>query len=151
MGSVSSSKTFPGFSRLFSFQGKGAGRDFIVDIEYPRDADPLLVTRGEEKVSKAVAKWAMGGSKPGHVVWTRFVGPVLLSEELVNALRAAGCSSWLTYPVEVVGRRGEQLPTYHGLIVRGRCGPVGTEGNLRVMKEYPAGFFPILRGLSFKE
>jgi len=149
---MSSSKPFPGFASLHSFQRTGASRDFTVDIEYPAGGDPLAVTRGKQQlVGKARARWAMGSSKPGEVIWTRFVGPVLLREDLVNAMKAAGSTGWSTYPVEVKGKSGESLPDYHGLIVLGRCRPVSTERSMRVMKEFPSGFFPVLRGLAFDE
>jgi hypothetical protein len=93
----------------------------------------------------------MGSGKPTDVVWTRYVGPVLLSEELVNTLHTEGITGWSTYPVEMKGKNGEPLPTYCGLVVLGRCGPATSDHGTRVMKEFPGGFFPVQRGLSFDE
>jgi hypothetical protein len=149
MASVSASR-FPGYEHLYSLGSTGAKRDFVVDIEY-RNADPLAVTRGEQSVDRATAQWAMGSNAPGEVVWTRFVGPILLSGPLVGLLRDRGFGGWSTYPVEVRGRKGEVLSPYYGLVVHGRCGPVDTSRGKRVMKEYPGGLFPVMKGIGFSE
>ena len=145
-----SSSKFPGFDKLHSIGSKGSTREFIADIDFG-SLDYLSVLRGDAEAREVSARWTMGGSEPGQVVWTTLVGPVLLSEEVVASLREAGLSGWATYPVALTGKEGESLGTYFGLVVKGRCGPIDMGRCRREEKEYPAGAFPVLKGLYFEE
>lgn len=144
------SSSFPGFARVFSFGSKGSSREFIADIDLD-GVDPLAATRGTESVRQARARWAMGGTSPGPVVWTRLVGPVLLHASMLNSLAASSIAGWSSYPVELRGKTGEILGAYSGFVVTGRCGPLQPDRSVRAAKEYPAGTFPVLRGLFFDE
>jgi hypothetical protein len=146
---MSSTSVFPGFGKLFSFGSTGSTRDFIADVEL--GANPVAVTRGESVAQSPSACWAMGSNKPNEIVWTRVVGPVLLSATLVEVLRTNGFSGWDVYPVPLRGKAGESLPSYFGLIVHGRCGAIDPSRSVKAMKEYPAGSFPIVKGLGFEE
>ncbi len=70
---------------------------------------------------------------------------------MVASLQEAGISGWSTYPVELFGKQGEPLGTYHGLIVHGRCGAIDDSRSERTTKEFPAAVLPIWRGLYFDE
>lgn len=143
--------SFPGFGNLYHLHWSGSDREFRANIDL-RGADPLKVTRGEQKVpARVVADWAMGYSVPGHVVWTTHVSPFLVSADLVAALRAAAISGWGTYPVVLRGKSGKRLAGYTGFLVRGRCGQIDFSRGVRTQKKFPGGMFPILRGVGFEE
>lgn len=149
MVSMSSSR-FPGFDNLYSFESKGSSREFVADIDLGH-LDPLLATRGEQIVRGASARWAMGGTRPDQIVWTRLIGPILLASSVVEALQEAGASGWKTYPVALLGKNGEAMGTYFGLQVTGRCGQLDPTRCAHETQDYPAGSFPVLRGLYFDE
>ena len=88
-------------------------------------------------------------ARPSDMDKARFPGD--LGTEMVSSLQEAGISGWSTYPVELFGKQGEPLGTYHGLIVHGRCGAVDKSRSVRTTKEFPGGVFPIWRGLYFDE
>jgi hypothetical protein len=144
------SSKFPGFDKLYSIGSKGSSREFIADINFGSE-DPIAVTRGEQPVKTARAQWAMGMTRPGEVVWTRLIGPVLLGPILIESLEQAGTSGLATYPVELMGKNNEKLGTYFGLVVTGRCGAIDPTRCVQTTKDYPAGPFPVLQGLFFEE
>src|SRR5262245_53482554 len=63
--SMSSSRPFPGFNRLYVLESTGSDREFIADIEYG-GADALAITRAEQTTGGmgVTARWAMGSGKP---------------------------------------------------------------------------------------
>ena len=63
----------------------------------------------------------------------------LVSEQFVNTLSAAGLTGWARYAVRVLERSGDELAGYHGLSVRGRCGPLDPARALRVILPAPPG------------
>ena len=64
----------------------------------------------------------MGGAAPKDLVPTGYVGPILVSDRVVNVLREHQFTGWNTYPVTLLGKKKEVIPRYHGLTVTGRCG-----------------------------
>lgn len=144
------STSFPGFDRLFCIRSSGGSREFIAGLDLG-DADPLAVTRGTAEVTHARGRWAMGSAKPAEIVWTTSVFPVLLSPALVDALRRAGISGWASYPVELRGKKGVELGTYHGLVIRGRCGPIDKSRSSIAPSTSPTGPGWVVKGLFFDE
>jgi hypothetical protein len=140
-------RAFPGFEQIYWLHDPLANRPFRAEIELER---PYLATRDEVRPDAPVdAKWAMGSSVPGDVVWTTSANSVLLSDRAVDLLRAGRFTGWSTYPVHLKGRAREKLPPYHGLAVHGRCGPLDPSRRVQVLKQYPGGIFPEWRGLYF--
>lgn len=109
-----------------------------------------MLRRGETtRQAPLRAEWAMGAAKPGDIVWTTLAMPLLLSQRAVGVLREGEFSGWDVVGVDLHGRAGEQLPTYHYLCVRGRCGPIENFRSERIEKIYPGGVFPMWKGLYF--
>ena len=112
--------------------------------------------RGEELTSGAFrprrpvnATHAMG-REPRDVIWTTLIKPILAHQRLIDILERERFTGWDTYPVHVVGAGGEALHGYSGLIIRGRTGRINDQQSEIVLKNYPAGEFPIYRGLVFE-
>ena len=145
-----SSSSFPGFAHLYCLEDSGSRRSFIAELDLG-GVNALAATRGIVEVARARARWAMGASAPGPVLWTTSLFPVLLSKGLAEELRRRGVAGWTTYPVDVTGRNGEELGEYCGLVVIGRCGPVDMERSETVSRSFPGGMFPMRRGLFFEE
>ena len=76
MASRSTSR-FPGFDHLFWVSQAFSNDDFVaeLDLEGVTQVDAL---RGAVALKKAVARWAMGASRPSDAVWTQDVGLPLL-------------------------------------------------------------------------
>ena len=64
----------------------------------------------------------LGGYRGGQVtdfLWSDLVHMVCITDRVVEILGAKEVTGWMTYPVEVYGRKGEPLPGYHGFAVTG--------------------------------
>jgi hypothetical protein len=91
----------------------------------------------------------MGRQTPSDFIWTTIVSPLIVSARVIALLQDSAVSGWSSYPVEVLNRDGEVLEGYAGLSIIGRCGRMEFERSLEVPKEYPAGTFPVYKGLFF--
>ena len=129
---------------FYSVRSVGSSRNFIADADFG-EADPIAVTRGERAVRLVHAKRAAGAKEPSDIVWTTFVGPMFMSPRIRKLLHDNEVTGWCTYPVEILV--GQATYEYFGLVVTGRCGSLVTKRE--EMKRFPAGQFPILRGICF--
>ncbi|OYW11182.1 MAG: hypothetical protein B7X34_03560, partial [Acidobacteriia bacterium 12-62-4] len=75
--------------------------------------------RGRELPTEPIQVFAGMGRDPRDFIWVSSVP--LIHQRVVDALTAAGCTGWSTYPVTMHGRKGVLLPGYHGLVITGRC------------------------------
>lgn len=94
-------------------------------------------------------EWAMGGATPSDVVWTTSADLPVVSRRVIQLLENGGFTGWDTYPVDLVDKAGDWVPGYAGLMVTGRCDPVDLSRSELVLREFPGGWFPNLRGHFF--
>ena len=94
-------------------------------------------------------EWAMGGARPSDVVWTTSASLPIISRRVIQLLETGGFTGWDSYPVDLVDKAGEWVPGYVGLMVTGRCDPVDLSRSDVVLREFPGGWFPNLRGRFF--
>lgn len=112
--------------------------------------EALSLLRSETAYGRPIrARWAMGASKPGDVIWATLALPLLISERLLGLLRDLQFSGWDVTPVELQGKTGELLSAYYFLRVHGRCGRLDYGQSKKVDKIYPGGVFPVWKGLYF--
>lgn len=150
MDKRSGSRSFPGWDAVY-WLGQAGERTFRASIDYGA-ASSICVLRGEARLpGPARARWAMGSTRPGPVVWTRHAAPVLLSDDLVQVLRREGFSGWDTYPAELLGKEGDAIPGYQGLVITGRCGALDNGRSTQLSKVFPGGTFSVWKGLFFDE
>jgi len=109
------------------------------------------LTRGEIATEQPIVARRMSGRRLEDIIWTGNGIPVILSERIVNLLQENGFTGWTTYPITLYAKAGVVLPGYCGLVITGRCGTADWSRSQRVLKEYPAGFFPVWRGLHIAE
>jgi hypothetical protein len=148
MDSKSTTKVFPGFSKLFYFRGTGSRRPFRGRM--PLETDGRGLTRAEVHPSHPVTvEWAMGSAKPGEVTWTTHGEPIVVSDSVVQLLRSRGFTGWSLYEVSVRDKQGQLSPGYSGLAVTGRCGNIDWAQGIEVPRIFPAGIFPVWKGLFF--
>lgn len=91
----------------------------------------------------------MGAASPLDVIWTGFAAPLLISDRVVELLKSFGAHGWSTYNVQLLTKTGESITGYSGLSVHGRCGPIDNSKSVETLKRYPAGNFPVWKGLYF--
>lgn len=107
-------------------------------VDY-QDVDTQALQLGEvAPVRSLVYKYDAeigGGSRPYDVI-TATPFAYLVSARLVGVLHSF--TGWATYPVRVTGKKGESLPSYHGLAVTGRCGPIDRVMGRRLWRDRPA-------------
>jgi hypothetical protein len=147
MASKSTSNAFPGYDRLFLLWDPVSPRAYRGRISIELDAFGL--TRGEAPARPVAVEWATGGRTPGDVIWTTSVAPVIVSDRVLDVLRAAGFRGWDTYPVEVVDAEERRVPGYHGLSIHARSGPIDDSRSVKVDRIFPGGVFPMWKGLFF--
>ena len=123
---------------------------FRVDVEFGSFNDKA-VRRGEVRPHDVTARWAMGKRVPDAIVHATLSSTILFSEVLVKALRDARCTGWSVYDVALTGKHGEDVGTYFGLIVTGRCGPIEFGSQGRTFRKMPGGDIPYLVGFRFDE
>jgi hypothetical protein len=92
---------------------------------------------------------AMGSAEPGEVIWTTHGIPIIIADSVVNLLRTHGFTGWSLYPVAVRNKQGKPVLGYSGLAVTGRCGNIDFSKSVQVPRIFPAGIFPVLKGLLF--
>jgi hypothetical protein len=148
MVSELASKAFPGFSNTYAL-GEGSFNTFRVDIETSIE-DAWAVLRAEKSPPVPVeARYAMGRTKPSDFIRTTLATPFIISDRVVEILKAGGFSGWRTYPIDLFDKGGVRIPGYHGLAVHGRCGPVDDSRSVKLDKILPGGIFPRWYGLFF--
>lgn len=148
MDSTSTSRPFPGFAALYTLTEPGVDRYFRARLELGQDG--RQVTRGEVIPDQPVhARWVMGGQKPVDLVWTDSAIPLLVSDSVSQLLRENTFTGWSLYDVSLHTKTGEEVPSYAGLVVNGRCGPIDNSKSIQVPKQFPAKLSMIWKGLYF--
>jgi hypothetical protein len=148
MGSKSTSKVFPGFDKVFLLGESGNRRAFRgkMDVE----TDDFGITRAEvQPVAPIPVQWAMGSAEPMQVMWTTHAIPIIVAESVVQLLRSHGFTGWSLYDVTVRDKQGHLVPGHSGLSVTGRCGNIDWASGIEVPRIFPAGIFPVWKGLFF--
>jgi len=130
------------------FSDPGSQRDFVASIDLSID-QALEALRGNPVSRPITAKWKMGDSAPGDVIWTTLAIPVLVSEKIVGLLREKEITGWDARPIDLFDGAKRLLAGYYLLEVRGRCGPIEDSRSAISQKNYPRGSFPVWRGLYF--
>jgi hypothetical protein len=149
MSSRSISEGFPGFDRVYHVGNPLASRPYRGHMKL-KDPEEFTLPRGESKPRKPVRiTHDMGEPTPGDVIWTDMVVPLVVSQRFVDVLLEHGFTGWGTYPVEVHAKGGRLVPGYHGLSIKGRCGPIQYEKSQVIYEEFPGGRFPSYRGMYF--
>jgi hypothetical protein len=144
----STTKAFPGFDKLFHLGESGSRQAFRGRLAV--EIDDVGLTRAEVHPTDAITVGrAMGSAEPGEVVWTTHAIPIIIAASVVTLLRTHGFTGWSLYPVSVQNKQGQTAPGYSGLAVTGRCGNLDPSMSVEVPRIFPAGIFPVWKGLLF--
>jgi len=150
LGSRSTSKSFPGFDRIFLLEEPGNSKAFRGDLDVKTTDEAFALTRAELHLDRPVTvAWAMGRAKPVEVIRTTYAAPVLVADSVVQLLRTHGFTGWSLYEVSVRDKQGQVHPGYSGLAFTGRCGGIDKTQSIQVSRIRPAGIFPVWKGLFF--
>jgi hypothetical protein len=142
------SAEFPGFDRLFTCDNNFATRCAYAQWQDERTPELLM---GTMEVTAPAVRWRRSrGTRIGDVVWTDFVGLVLISDDLAGQLRQRGITGWSPFPTECVN--SPELSRYVVCQVQGRSGGVRFDRGTWIRHEEAAGpWKSVLRGLFFDE
>jgi hypothetical protein len=149
MDTKSTSKVFPGFDKVFLLGGSGSTRAFRGDINLESDETFRLLRAEMQPTHPVTVDWAMGQPKPGAVIWTTMAVPIIVADSVVQLLRSHGFTGWSLYDVTVRDKQDQLSPGYSGLSVTGRCGNIDWASGIEVPRIFPAGIFPVWKGLFF--
>jgi hypothetical protein len=113
----------------------------------------FAAVRGELEVTAPIElRWFMGRRVSRDFIWTAIVAPKIVSDRVLSVLTSNRFTGWSTYPVAVIGPKGERITGYHGLAVHGRCGRLQDERSVEVVKPGPVGdLITVRRGRYFDE
>ena len=65
------------------------------------------------------------GAKLSDIVSMRYIGmSILVSDRLVTLLQQNNITGWATYPIRLMGKRGDEISGYRGFTVTGRAGAI---------------------------
>jgi len=149
MDSKSTTRAFPGFDKLFCLRESGSRGPFRGGLAV--GTDTLGLTRAEVLPTLSVpVEWEMGSAEPGDVNWTTHAAPIIISDSVVSLLRTHGFTGWSLYPVTVQNKQKQTVPGYSGLAITGRCGNLDDSMSVEVPRIFPAGIFPVWKGLLFE-
>jgi hypothetical protein len=144
----STSRRFPGFDAIYVVDDPFDNKAFRGKLKVSVD-EAFALTRGEWIPPNPVVVQRAMGRALKDIIWCTVAAPVLLSRRVSELFRSAGFTGWSTYPVILHLDDGTTTSDYSGLAVTGRCGPIDSSRSQIVGKQYPAGIFPILKGLYF--
>lgn len=144
------SAMFPGFDHIYTLDDPLTKRHFVGRLDFnPKHGQDFSLIRAELKPpTPLLIYYAAGSSIPADVIWCTSFLP-LISQRVIDLFSEQGFTGWTTYPVELHGKDGNIIPDYYGLAITGRCGSLDFSRSIEVLKDYPAGKFPVRRGLFF--
>lgn len=146
-----SKQPFPGFDRVYLAHDPGTP-EFRAQMDMSLEG-AFDVLRGDVKPAAPVSgRWMMGRRVPRDFIWTTLGVPVIVSDRVISILSAGEFLGWSTYPIDLVGPKGDPVSGYQGLVVRGRCGALQGERSTEIQKPGPVGNKIIVyRGQFFDE
>lgn len=89
--------------------------------------DPSELVRGVRQPEKPVELRRISGSVETDLMGTDWATLLLVSDRLVDLLRAVSATGWSVFPVNLRTHGNRPLSGYHGLSVTGRAGPIRKE------------------------
>lgn len=64
------------------------------------------------------------GNKLQDILDTGWAGLYLISDKMKSVLEENNFTGWKTFPVNVLNKQGQEIKSYHGFSVTGRCGKI---------------------------
>jgi hypothetical protein len=148
MDSKSTTEVFPGFDKIFLLGESGSRRAFRGRMAVETDDFGLI--RAEVHPAHPVkVEWAMGSAEPSEVIWTTHAVPIIIANSVVQLLRTHGFTGWSLYECAVQNKQRQPVLGFSGLAVTGRCGNLDHSMSVQVPRIFPAGIFPVWKGLLF--
>jgi hypothetical protein len=143
-------KSFPGFDHVYWLSEPGPGICRTgADVSIP---EAFALSRAALSPKPGCAAMADGAASSGRLRLVTMAILTVVSDKVVSVLKTNFCSGWSAYPVRVYDPHGNLLVGYHGLAVRGRCGPLQPERSTHtVVVDDQIGPRPSYRGLFFDE
>lgn len=108
---------------VYVFDSAGRRTALHVDVQEEIE-EPWDVFRGSVVPKTPLTFHRHSCSKPMDRIASTWVALELVSDRVVQTLRAGAFTGWSTYPVRVFGKDKREIPGYHGWSVTGRCGPI---------------------------
>jgi hypothetical protein len=139
------------FDDLYEIGDPVANRPFRGSVDCSTE-DATAFSRAERlPAAPVMVSWGMGTGVPSDVIWTLLGLPLIVSSKFIDLLRDAQFTGWDTYDVRVTAKDGRAVSGFYGLALTGRCDSPDLARSELVLREYPGGWFPVLRGCFFAE
>jgi hypothetical protein len=137
--------------KFFRFSEKTGHVAYCGSLEIPKPWSNFDLHRGRFRPSQPLPVRHNVGGPLRDVVITGWAVPVVVSQAFIDALAAAGCTGWSTFPVVVFDKQGDAVRGFHGFQVVGLCGAIDWRRSQPVPVQLPGGVFPRLRGMYFED
>ena len=139
------------FDDLYRIGDPVGNRPFRGSVDCSTD-DATAFSRAERlPITPVIVSWGMGTGVPSDVIWTLLGLPLIVSSKVIDLLRDAQFTGWDTYDARVTAKDCRAVSGFYGLALTGRCGSPDLSRSELVLREYPCGWFPVLRGCFFDE
>ena len=145
------------FSRFYELYDPIASRPLRLSPEGYSDwlskDQAIDLFRGRLNLDTPLRLGAYMGGQATDFLWSGLIPLVCISEQVSELLQLNGITGWSTYPVEVYGRKGEQLHSYHGFAVTGsECRRDRSRSEILTRQAVQGGKpFEVYKGLYFFE
>lgn len=114
----------------------------------------VKLRRGEAEADPPLRLVPAMGGHPTDVMWATTSEVLVVSQRVVNLLKAHGITGWATYAVEVRDKKGNPVPGYYGFAVTGKAGEQDLRRGEVIDKPpiVPGGKpYQVLRGIYFED
>jgi hypothetical protein len=115
--------TLINYKKIFHLRDPLATRPLRLSIsgfsDWMNDEQAWAIFKASEKPNQPIKLGAYQGGQATDFLWSAMPPLVCVSSRVVNLLEKNSITGWTTYPVEVFGRNGEELPGYHGFSITG--------------------------------
>lgn len=145
------------FSRFYELYDPIASRPLRLSPErysnWLTKAQAIELFRGRLKLTTPLGLCAYRGGQATDFLWSGLIPLVCISQRIITLFRENNIRGWMTYPVEVYGRKNEPLLGYYGFAVTGSdCRRDRSRSEIQIRQAVPDGEpFEVYKGLYFYE
>lgn len=115
------------------------------------DVDPTSILRGDVRVEEGTAVWSSGKFQSQSPIWSSWPGVMWLHNSVIEHMVGEDVRGVSSYPASLIGKSGDLIQGYHGLVVFGRCGAIDFHRSERIVDVSGKVSGDKFRGIFFDE